>query len=372
MLSPRILIVGGGIAGLAFATALRRRGFNAELAEREPQWKPAGGGIAVQPNAMCVLHELGVGSTVEGAGARVHRWLFRDWQGELLCDIALKPLWGEVGPFVGIERTKLHDALLAGAATFRLGVSVTALSQEEHRVLVAFSDGIAREYDVVIGADGIHSTVRRLAFVPTQPVFGGQMVWRSLGSLPGPQLDSVQFWLGEGCFFGLCPVGNGFTYGFANVTTPRFDDPLEGRLQRLRRRFAGFGPLVRDYLDSLERDEQGHCAALEWLPDEHWHSGRVILIGDAAHATSPMMGQGGSMAMEDALVLAEILDAAPDVAAAKEAFVARRRPRVAWVRQQSLAVGEMLRLPASVRDPALRERGKNAFCERFGPLTARP
>ena len=112
MLSPRILIVGGGIAGLAFATALRRRGLNGELAEREPQWKPVGAGIAVQPNAMRVLHELGVGSTVDRAGSRVHRWLFRDWQGELLCDIPLKPLWGEVGPFVGIERTKLHDALL--------------------------------------------------------------------------------------------------------------------------------------------------------------------------------------------------------------------------------------------------------------------
>src|SRR5215831_19173145 len=112
MLRPCILIVGGGITGLALATALRRRGFNAELAEREPQWKRAGGGIAVQPNAMCVLHELGIGSTVDRAGSRVHRWLFRDWQGELLCDIALKPLWGEVGPFVGIERTKLHDTLL--------------------------------------------------------------------------------------------------------------------------------------------------------------------------------------------------------------------------------------------------------------------
>ena len=112
MLSPRILIVGGGIAGLAFATALRRRGLNGELAERDPQWKPVGAGIAVQPNAMRVLHELGVGPTVDRAGSRVHRWLFRDWLGELVCDIPLKPLWGEVGPFVGIEHTKLHDALL--------------------------------------------------------------------------------------------------------------------------------------------------------------------------------------------------------------------------------------------------------------------
>ena len=372
MQSRRILIVGGGIAGLALATALCRRALDAELVEREPRWTPVGGGIAVQPNAMRVLHELGIGSIVDRAGARVHHWLFRNQHGELLCDIALKSLWGEVGPFIGIARTKLHDALLAAALSCRLGVSVTALSQDEHHVLASFSDGIAREYDLVIGADGVHSTVRRVAFASTDPVFGGQMVWRSLGKLPGPQLDSVQFWLGEGCFFGLCPVGNGLTYGFANVTTPRFHDPLESRLERLRLRFADFGPLVRDYLDSLERDDQIHCTSIEWLPYEHWHSGRVILIGDAAHASSPMMGQGGSMAMEDALVLAETLDEAPNLPAAKEAFVARRRPRVAWVRQQSQAVGEMLRLPASRRDPALRESGKYRFCERFAPLTAPP
>jgi 2-polyprenyl-6-methoxyphenol hydroxylase-like FAD-dependent oxidoreductase len=186
-----------------------------------------------------------------------------------------------------------------------------------------------------------------------------------------PALDGIQFWLGDGCFFGLCPVAGG-TYGFANVTQPRAHDPMEGRLERMRRRFAGFGRLVRDYMAVLDSDEQIHCGPIEWLEIEQWRRGRVVLIGDAAHASSPMMGQGGSMAMEDALVLAEILQANRDVEIAIDSFVARRQPRVEWVHRQSRAVGEMLRTPPDTRNAALRAHGARAFRERFQPLTALP
>jgi 2-polyprenyl-6-methoxyphenol hydroxylase-like FAD-dependent oxidoreductase len=368
----RILIVGGGIAGLTLAAALWRHGYEAELIERNSQWEPVGGGIAVQPNAMRVLNGLGIGAAVQQSGTIVRRWQFLDQQGDLLCDIALEPLWNGVGPFVGIERTKLHDALRSGAAAAcRLGTWVTSLRQDRRRVLVAFNDATSGEYDLVVGADGIHSSMRELMLGPTAPVYGGQMVWRSLVSIRPPNLDGVQFWLGDGMFFGLCPVGAG-TYGFANFTTPRLHDPTEGRLHRLRNCFIGFGGAVRDYLDALETDEQIHCGPIEWLEIERWHRGHVILIGDAAHASSPMMGQGGSMAMEDALVLAEILRSTPQVETAIEMFVVRRKQRVDWVQQQSRAVGELLRMPPTRRNSALRERGQSAFYDRFQPLTAMP
>src|SRR5215813_13229763 len=102
----RILIVGGGIAGLTLATVLHRRGLDAVTIERNARWDPVGGGIAVQPNAMRVLQQLGIAANVKQAGAVIRRWLFRDQVGNVLCDIPLEPLWGEVGPFIGIERTK--------------------------------------------------------------------------------------------------------------------------------------------------------------------------------------------------------------------------------------------------------------------------
>jgi 2-polyprenyl-6-methoxyphenol hydroxylase-like FAD-dependent oxidoreductase len=214
--------------------------------------------------------------------------------------------------------------------------------------------------------------VRRLAISTVRPVYSGQIAWRSLAPLRSREPYSVQFWLGDGCFFGLCPVGDGRTYGFGNVTEPRFYDTVEGRLRRLRERFAGFGGLVRDFLAALEHDEQIHCGAIEWLELDRWRAGRVVLIGDAAHASSPMMGQGGCMAMEDALVLAEILHSTADVESALDMFVSRRSPRVNWVQQESRTVGEALRLPPDTRNAMLRERGEKMFYHRFRPLTARP
>jgi 2-polyprenyl-6-methoxyphenol hydroxylase-like FAD-dependent oxidoreductase len=137
-------------------------------------------------------------------------------------------------------------------------------------------------------------------------------------------------------------MGAGRTYGFAYVVHPRFYDPLEGRLERLRNRFAAFGGRVQEYLCSVEHDDQVICSAMEWRELEKWHWGRVVLVGDAAHASSPMMGQGGCMAMEDACVLAKELRASDSLERALTSFVARRTPRAKWVQQQSMALAEIL------------------------------
>ena len=370
-----VLIVGGGIAGLTLGRALRGRGFTVEIVERSAMWRAEGGGIAVQPNGMRMLRALGLDAAVERAGTRVRLWHFCDQAGEVLSEGNLEALWRDVGPCIGIERTRLQQALVAGVegVRCRLGRSIRSLTQHDNRVTVAFSDDDSSgTYDLVVGADGISSTVRALSLGTTQPTYTGAMAWRSVAPIRPRGLTSLVFLLGEGCFFGLCPVGDGRAYGFGNITGPRAREPIAGRLDRLRRRFAGFGGIVQDYLAALTCDEQVHCAPIDWVALEQWHDGRVVLIGDAAHASSPMMGQGGCMAMEDACVLAESLSRETTVAEALEWYVERRRPRVSWVHQESDAVAQSLRLPPAMRNIALRQSGDQMLHRRFAPLLAAP
>jgi len=370
----RILVVGGGIAGLTAAAALSRIGFATELVERQPTWQALGAGFLVHGNGMRMLRALDLAEGVEQAGAFVSRWTFCDDQGELLSDTSLESVWGNAGPCVGIERAKLQRALLPGVAGLRcrLGTSVTSLVQHEHLVSVEFSDGSTENYDLVVGADGIRSTVRALTLTRAAPTDLGAMNWRSVAPIRPAGVAGFQMHLGDGCTFGLVPVGGGRTYGFAYVVQPRMHDPLEGRLERLRRRFATFGARVQEYLASLERDDQVICSAMEWMEIERWHVGRVVLVGDAAHASSPMMGQGGCMAMEDAFVLADELRAATTVTEALARYVKRRKSRVEWVQHRSMDVGKMLSVPQGARNDALREHGSETMRARFEALLPPP
>jgi 2-polyprenyl-6-methoxyphenol hydroxylase-like FAD-dependent oxidoreductase len=369
-----ILVVGGGIAGLTTAAALHRHGFTTELVERQQTWHAMGAGFLVHANGMRMLLSLGLAAGVESAGAIVRRWQFCDEQGDLLAETDLEALWGEAGPCVGIERPKLQRALLPGVANLRcrLGTSVISVVQDDSRVSVAFSDGSAADYDLVVGADGIKSTVRALTLTAATPSDLGAMNWRSVAPMRPADLIGLQMHLGDRCTFGLVPMGAGRTYGFAYVIQPRFHDPLEGRLERLRNRFATFSGRVQDYLASLECDDEVICSVMEWMEFDKWHTGRVVLVGDAAHASSPMMGQGGCMAMEDACVLAEELRVVATVESALGSYVNRRKARVNWVQHQSMAVGEIITVPSAVRNAALRERGDDAMKSRFDPLVPAP
>lgn len=372
--AERILIVGGGIGGLTLAAALNRHGFTAELIERSRSWRAVGAGIAVQPNGLRILNAVGLGAAVEQQGTVIRHWDFCDDRGEVLCATDLEALWADVGPFIGISRGRLQQALLPAIALVdgRPGTSIAALNQDGRSVSVQFSDGSSGTYDLVVGADGIASAVRTLAMGGDPPVYGGQMVWRSLAPVRPRGLTRLQLLLGDGCFFGLCPVGDGQTYGFGIVTSPRFRDEPRGRLDRLRQRFASFGPIVEEYLAAVESDDRIHCSPIEWVEREIWYSGRVVLIGDASHATWPMVGQGGSLAMEDAFVLAETLRSADSVERAVEEYVRRRTPRVQWVREQSRAAAEGLRLPVAARNEVLRARGDQMMKDRFRPLIDAP
>jgi 2-polyprenyl-6-methoxyphenol hydroxylase-like FAD-dependent oxidoreductase len=371
-MTKRILIVGGGIAGLSLNLALRDRGWDVELVERSAAADPLGAGLAVQPNAMWALRRLGVAAAVEQAGTVISRFQYRDRSGAMLCDVDLAPLWAGVGPFVGVTRSALHDALRCGADGCRTGTAVTAVSEHDGQMWVTFDDQRSDgPYDLVVGADGIGSVVRRFVTGPVDPVYGGQTVWRSLAADSGIDSPSaVQFFLADDRFFGLCPAGDHLWYGFGARAGARLDDPVESRRHRLREAFAEFAEPVAAYLSQIASDRAIHCGPIEWFADVAWWRGRVVLIGDAAHAMSPMMGQGACMAIEDGFVLAEELGRHGDIEVALSAYGHRRQARVAWVRTQSQSLGQLLRQPEDVRNAALREAGTLAFHRRYAPLLA--
>jgi 2-polyprenyl-6-methoxyphenol hydroxylase-like FAD-dependent oxidoreductase len=292
-----ILVVGGGVAGLTAAAALHRHGYKTEFVERQQTWHALGAGFLVHANGMRALRSLGLAAGVEKAGTIVRRRQFCDQQGEPLAETDLEAVWGDAGPCIGIERPKLQHALLPGVANIRcrLGTSVISVVQDERGVSVGFADGSTGRYDLVVGADGMKSTIRALTLTAAAPRDLGAMNWRSVAPVRPVGLTGLQMHLGDGCTFGLVPMGAGRTYGFAYVLQPRFHDPLEGRLARLRNRFAAFGGRVPEYLASLERDDQVICSAMEWMELDQWHIGRVALVGDAAHATRWLHGDGGCL-----------------------------------------------------------------------------
>jgi FAD-dependent urate hydroxylase len=315
-----------------------------------------------------VLRTLGLGEPIEQASGALPRWSFLDQSGALLCSTDLERLWGEVGPCLGITRVRLQEILVAAAlAPHRLGVAHTGLRQEGERVTASFSDGSTGDYDLVVGADGIYSTVRDLAIGPVSPGYAGIMAWRTV--VPGRPagVDHLMMLMGDGRFFGLVPVGDGATYGFGGMDSERLDEAVAGRLERFRAHFAAFSGPVPEYLAALESDEQLHFGPIEWVDLDRWHEGRVVLIGDAA---PPHMGEGGSMAMEDAVVLAESLRSAATIADALERYVERRRPRAGWVQEQSRIASKAWTLPQAVRNGALRERGDQMLQDRYRPLIA--
>ncbi len=181
----------------------------------------------------------------------------------------------------------------------------------------------------------------------------------------------MMLFTGERCFFGLVPVEDGRTYGFAGLAGDRFDDPPAWP-ERLRQRFGGFGGPVLAYLAALQRDEQIHFGPVEWVELGCWHSGRAVLIGDAAHAALPHMAEGGAMAIEDALVLAQLLHGADAAADGLGRYQARRRPRVQWVQQQSRLAAKSGMLPLAIREAALREHGDQMLRDRYQPLIQIP
>jgi FAD-dependent urate hydroxylase len=365
MTHDRILIVGAGLAGLALARALGHVGLAAELVEREAGWQDAGTGMYLPANGVRALRALGLEAAVAAGAARIPYQRLLDHRGRLLAEIDLHQLWGGVGPCLALTRAELHQVLRQGVPV-RLGRTVHSLERLEGPVHVTFDDGRRSDYDLVVGADGLRSLVRRLAVDPRPPVPVGQHSWRFLAACP-PEVTSWTVMLGRGASFLTVPVSHGLVYCYADVTAGSGEgngDPLG----RLRERFAGFAAPVPGLLDQLENPARVHVAAIEQVAEERWGRGAVVLVGDAAHGMSPNMAQGAALAFEDALVLAACLRDGGSVAEALAAFVARRNRRTGWVRTQTHRRDRTRNLPSVLRDLTLRAFGRRIFLSNYRPL----
>jgi FAD-dependent urate hydroxylase len=364
----RILIVGAGLAGLSLARALRQAGLAPHVIEREPGWGIAGTGIYLPANGVRALRTLGLEGAVAAGGTRIPCQRLLDHRGHLLADIDLHQLWGSVGPCLALPRTGLHEILREGVPV-QLGRTIGSLENLDGPVQVGFDDGSSGDYDLVVGADGLRSTIRRLAVDPRPPVPVGQHSWRFLAACP-PEVVTWTVMLGRGTSFLTVPVGQGLVYCYADVTT----DPADGAerdgdpIGQLRQRFAGFAAPVPGLLEQLDDPAQVHVAPIEQVAEERWGRGAVLLAGDAAHGMSPNMAQGAALAFEDALVLAACLRDAATVTDAVAAFVARRSRRTGWVRTQTHRRDRTKNLPPALRDLTLRAFGRRIFQSNYGPL----
>jgi 2-polyprenyl-6-methoxyphenol hydroxylase-like FAD-dependent oxidoreductase len=331
-----ILVVGAGIGGLSLTIALAQRGVPCEVVERETTWTTVGAGIALYPNGMRVLRDLGVERAVESHGHVIDRVHTMTRDGTVVADFAGE-VWDGVGSTVAIHRPALQHILVGAVdlARVRMGVTVRALRPDDEGVTVDFTDGSAGHYELVVGADGIRSTVRALAFGAHDPGYVGQMYWRT--TVPAEVVPCSTMLFDHDRFVALLPLGAGLTYLAAQVHTDApFEEPADGRIRRLRARFADFGGPVPAALDALLDESSLHVGAAEEIDRDEWRAGRVVLIGDAAHACSPTLAQGGSLAMEDAILLADLVaGAGTDLDGALARFVDRREPRARWVRTRT-------------------------------------
>lgn len=344
--SLKILIVGGGIGGLTSAIALRREGFAVDVIERDPTWSVYGVGIIQQGNVIRAMKDLDIlDDYIEAGFGFDHVDVFIP-TGKQVAHIPTPKLVEGYPSNVGIGRKALHkvlgDRAMAAGAEIRLGVTATALADEGAGVDVTFSDRTAGRYDLVVGADGLYSTTRTQIFPDAPPpAFTGQSVWRyNLARTP----DVTGLCAYEGPIgIGLVPLSDALMYIF--VTTPEPGNPRYPR-ETLAGAFRSkldhaISPSIVALKDQITIDDDVVYKPLEWLfLDGDWHKGRVVLLGDAVHATTPHLGQGAGMAIEDSIVLAQELARGDTLETALTAYHDRRFERCRYIVEASRAICE--------------------------------
>jgi 2-polyprenyl-6-methoxyphenol hydroxylase-like FAD-dependent oxidoreductase len=363
MTSPRILIVGAGIAGLSVARALHLSGLVADVVERESVWQPLGSGLYLPANAVRALNRLGLGDELAARANRITQQRFLDARGRPLLEMDVRSIWGDVGECLAISRHDLHALLrnVIEPSWIRMGVAVTDVGDAG---TVMFDDGSSQSYDLVIGADGIGSTVRRHVFGPVNPRFLNQVCWRFIVE-NRPDISQWSTRLGApGRSFTTVQLGGGRVYCYAEMACDNADGPGEG----WRDHFAEFAEPVAELLGHAD---DAYFAPLHEIDGSDWVRPKVVLIGDSAHACSPSMAQGGAMALEDGLVLAELLQT-ERVEQALTRYRERRAGRMAFVLKQNRRRDRARLLPVPVRNGLTRTLGKRLFIANHAQLLSPP
>jgi 2-polyprenyl-6-methoxyphenol hydroxylase-like FAD-dependent oxidoreductase len=341
MTDRRAIVVGAGIGGLTAAVALRRRGWHVTVLERAPALEPVGAGLGLAPNAVHAFDAIGLGdevrrlSAVQGHGGLRRAdgsWLVRTDLGAVARRFGDPQLMALRADLVGLLAAALPDGAL------RTGVTVTGVDgpdpDEPARVATSAGD---LEADLVVAADGVGSRIRAGLFPDHPgPRYSGFTAWRFVAPKPASPVEPAETW-GRGTVFGAIPLAGGRVYCYGSAPAPpgvRHDDESA----ELKRRFGGWHDPIPGLIGSVGPDAVLHDDVY-WIaePLPAYHRGRVVLLGDAAHAMTPHLGQGACQAIEDAVVLASVAGpgtgagTAPDLAA----YTAARLPRTRMVANAS-------------------------------------
>lgn len=359
----KVLIVGGGIGGLATAIALQKAGIQTEIVEKQKEWNVYGVGIILQSNALRAIDALGLMEEFLAVGTTHSALHIRDSQGNMIFDAPIHPS-GKFNMTGGIPRRDLHDILLRTAlnhgTNIRMGTTVEVIESAANFVYTTFTDGTSGTYDLVIGADGVRSKVRNMVFGEIEPNFVGQAVWRYTLDRP-KDIENITMYYGQKAKAGIVPMTKDSAYVFIVTAEPGNSWKAEDQLHVLMRdAFNEFGGLIAELSEQISNPKEVVYRPLETLiVEKPWYRDRVILIGDSAHATVPHLAQGAAIAIEDALVLAELLQTDAPLPDILNQFMERRFERCKFIVENSntLVNWELLQLEGRLP----RENNPNAI-----------
>ncbi len=344
---PRAVIVGAGIGGLTAAIALKQTGWDVSVYERARELREVGAGITLWANAVKVLRKLGVGEAIEGAAATIRQTEVRTWRGKLLLGSDFGRINQKLNtPTIGIHRAdllaKLVDAL--GREHITLGTTCVSYFQDEKGATALFAEGDEVRGQLLVGADGIQSLVRN-QLLGNEPLrYAGYTAWRGVGLIDHPEVPlGVTFLaLGRGSQVGMLPIGRGRTYWFATANVPAGEGGGSGGHKAdLLKRFGDWYPAIPAAIEATPDAAIIRNDIVDRPPVRKWTDGRVTLLGDSAHPTTPNLGQGACQAIESAYVLVKCLREAEEVPTGLLAYERGRFDRTAYITNQSWKIGKL-------------------------------
>ena len=329
----RVVVVGAGIGGLTFAIAARRRGHQVTVIDKRPNFPEEGAGIILGPNVMEALRELELVEPIAAVARPIEQMCITDHTGRPLASSRYTAPRFSI-PAQAVHRSRLHQVLReAFDGELRVGSEVTGVEGSD-RPAVWMGSEVLRA-DQIVGADGIHSRVREVLHPGFVPRYSGVTCWRFVVDSQWTE-QATEMW-GFGKRVGVVPLGLGQTYLFLTLNAPRHAPAPFHNLEGFRALWSGFGPPAKQGLEALDDfSKLLHNDLEDGIPDR-WCAPGLVLLGDAAHAVTPNLGQGAGLAVEDACCLASLLGT-PDALSRYESL---RRPRATWIRDRSFSMGRV-------------------------------